>query len=714
MPAHKKNSSFISSPGSPLPMGATPVRGGINFSLFSRHATAVSLLFFKSGAGEQCAEIVLDPVTNRTGNIWHTLVHDLDPGLRYGYRVEGPWDPQGAGHHFKGDQILLDPYARALTGGSVWGEEYHRTSTADPYASYQRRCCLITDEFDWEGDRPLGIPLKDSVIYELHVRGFTRHSTSGVEYPGTYQGIVEKIPYLKDLGITAVELLPITEFNENELITRNPRTKVRLKNLWGYSPLAFFAPKAAYAVNGRNGNQVNEFKAMVKALHQAGIEVILDIVFNHTAEGGADGPVYSFRGLDNSIYYILGKDLEYLNFSGCGNTMNCNHPLVRSLIMDCLRYWVVEMHVDGFRFDLASVLGRDSKGHVLENPPMIEQIAEDPVLAGTKIIAEAWDASGLYQVGSFSPHPRWAEWNGRFRDDVRAFMAGHDNTVSVLATRISGSADLYQRHGLAPFNSINFITSHDGFTLADLVAYERKHNKENGEDNRDGDNNNVSWNSGVEGECHDPRVIALRARRVRTLAIILFLSQGTPMMVAGDEFGRSQQGNNNAYCQDNSVSWLNWNLLEENRSLHHFFRMLIDLRHRHPIFRRADFFHERPPGSEEIRWQGLAPDAPDWSPKNKTLGLTLLGGEATERWDDDFVILLNGGLKQATFTLPIPPAGRKWHRLINTGATGNQDILAETKAPPARTNRVSVLGMGGVVLISQPEAVRRKQGGLKQ
>lgn len=490
-----------------------------------------------------------------------------------------------------------------------------------------RRCCIVDDHFDWEGDRPLNIPLQESIIYELHVRGFTCHPSSQVDHPGTYEGLVRKIPYLKKLGITAVELMPVTEFYENENTRHDPITGKRLKNFWGYSPLAFFAPKASYAVNGVNGNQVREFKEMVKALHKAGIEVILDIVFNHTAEGGMDGPTYSFRGLDNTIYYLLGPEKEYLNFSGCGNTLNCNHPLVRNMIMDCLRYWVIEMHVDGFRFDLASILGRDSKGEVLQNPPVVEQIAEDPVLATTKIIAEAWDAAGLYQVGSFSEHARWAEWNGRFRDDIRAFMCGHDGMVPALATRIAGSADLYQKGDLCPYNSINFVTSHDGFTLYDLVSYNEKHNFRNGEENRDGDNHNISWNSGVEGDTADDDVIRLRFRRMKTMAVLLFLSQGTPMFVAGDEFGRRQRGNNNAYCQDNEISWVDWQLAEQNSGLFRFFRLLISLRKENIVFGREDFFSEPDrSGTPEILWQSHQPGKQDWSDDCKSLAFLLKGG----------------------------------------------------------------------------------------
>ena len=612
MPRKKVN--FTTACGSPLPMGVSRTPQGYNFALFSRHAEAVSLVFFRTKEEEPVFELELDPYRNRTGEVWHVLIKDFDSRLRYGYRLQGPLDPSGSGHFYQSDRIMLDPYAKALSGGSDWGVAYRRRGRRpDPLASFQRRCLYIEEDFDWEGDRPLNIPLEESIIYEMHLRGYTCHPSSGVEYPGTYRGVIEKIPYLKKLGITAVELLPVAEFNELENTRVNPATGERLKNFWGYSPLAFFAPKAAYAINGRNGNQVREFKELVKALHAAGIEVILDVVYNHTAEGGADGPAISFRGIDNVIYYLLDPvTREYLNFSGCGNTVNCNHPWVRHVIMDCLRYWVMEMHVDGFRFDLASILGRGPDGEVLADPPMVEKIAEDPILAHTKIIAEAWDAAGLYQVGSFSSHHRWAELNGRFRDDVRHFLCGHQNSVAPLATRIAGSSDLYGHNGRQPGNSINFITSHDGFTLADLVSYSRKHNQANGEDSHDGDNHNIAWNSGVEGPSNDPEIVALRRRRVRTAAVILLLSQGVPMMLAGDEFGRSQEGNNNAYCQDNEISWLDWELAERNADLVNFFRGLIALRKKYRLFRRESFFAtEPPPGQGEITWQALVPGRQD-------------------------------------------------------------------------------------------------------
>jgi len=695
--------SLLKKAGSPLPLGSTLMPQGINFSLFSRHAQAVSLVVAPDPDRPEWIELPLDPIIHKTGDIWHILLCDVTPDLRYGYRINGPADSGGKGHAFDPDRILLDPYAKEIHSPG-WGRQRTCLGT-EP-------CCLIDQHrYDWEEDRPLKIPLQDSIIYELHVRGFTQHPTSKVSCPGTFRGLTEKIGYLKRLGITAVELMPVTEFNENETTFINPTTGERLKNFWGYSPLSFFAPKTAYSSDLEA--PLNEFRDMVKALHRAGIEVILDIVYNHTAEGGADGPTTSFRGIDNTIYYLLDPwTRAYLNFSGCGNTCNCNHPIVRKLIMDALRWWVVEMHVDGFRFDLASILGRDANGQVLANPPVVEMIAEDPVLADVKIIAEAWDAAGLYQVGSFSPHHRWAEWNGRFRDDVRAFMCGHPGMVPALATRIAGSSDLYQRYDQRPCNSINFITSHDGFTLADLVSYNQKHNLSNGEDNRDGDNNNLSWNSGTEGATANKAILALRSRRIRTMAVILFLSQGVPMLVAGDEFRRSQQGNNNAWCQDNPISWIDWDLAVKNRGQLRFFRKLIQLRKSHPIFKRSDFFqvHDgvaEPAAVPEIIWQGLRPGEQDWSPGCRTLAFLLYGATLGEQEDDDFLVMLNGSpTEPALFTVPEPSGNRTWARIIDTGQPPPFDFIDQEQGGKVECgSTLSVTSMGCVVLQSVPTEV---------
>jgi len=685
--------------GYPQPLGATLTPGGVNFALFSRHAESVSLVLFEKK--KKNIEIKLDPKLHKTGDIWHIGIRNLPPDICYGYRLSGPWEPESSGHGYNSQLILIDPYAKELQS-PAWGKKRHCLGT--------QACGRIPETlYNWESDRPLNTPLQDTIIYEMHVRGFSRHPSAKSSAPGTFRGVTEKIPYLQELGITAVELMPVTEFDENDCTFKNPETGAQLKNYWGYSPLCFFAPKAAYA-GGEGISPLHEFRDMVKALHRAGIEVILDIVYNHTAEGGWDGHTSSFRGIDNTIYYLLDPwTRAYLNFSGCGNTCNCNHPVVRTLIMDALRWWVVEMHVDGFRFDLASILGRDQNGNVLSNPPVVEMIAEEPVLADTKIIAEAWDAAGLYQVGSFSPHHRWAEWNGKFRDDVRSFMCGNPGQVPALATRIAGSSDLYQHNGRRPCNSINFITSHDGFTLNDLVSYNEKHNRANGEDNRDGDNNNMSWNSGAEGETDDPAILQLRSRRIRTMAAILFLSQGVPMLVAGDEFGRSQQGNNNAWCQDNAISWLNWELAEKNRGQLRFFKKLIRLRRDHPIFRRADFFdagttnRDESVNAQKISWQALKPDEQDWSHDCHVLAFSLYGRDREENNHASFFIMLNGHREQkAIFSVPeieseLPQ--QTWKKIIDTGQQSPDDFIDLARAEKILCSaQVTVAPMGCVVL----------------
>jgi isoamylase len=689
--------AFEISPGSPMQPGATIMPEGINFAVFSRHAEHLWLVLF-AATGRRIGEIPLDPVHNKTGDIWHILLRTKKHDLQYCFRTSGPHDPRGSGLYFDDRALLLDPYAKALAGGELWN------GPGKKQAGFKRRCLIVDNHFDWEDDRPLQIPLQDSIIYEMHVRGFTQHPSSEVKQPGTFAGIIEKIPYLLELGITAVELMPVAEFNENENTNINPVSGQELLNFWGYSPITFCAPKASYAADNKNGSQVREFKEMVKALHKAGIEVILDVVFNHTAEGGSDGPLLSFRGLDNSIYYLLDPvNREYLNFSGCGNTLNCNHPIVRQHIIACLHFWVIEMHVDGFRFDLASILGRDQNGEPLSNPPMVEMIAEDPILSHTKMIAEAWDAAGLYQVGTFSTSGRWAEWNGKFRDDVRAFMCGHKGTVSSLATRIAGSSDLFQKSLRRPYNSINFVTSHDGFTLSDLVSYNTKHNLENGEDNRDGYDHNISWNSGHEGRTDDAAINLLRARRMRSMAIILMLSQGVPMVLAGDEFGRTQEGNNNAYCHDNPLSWIDWSLKEKNSDLFRFFRLLIALRKKHPVFRRSDFFPDQPHELHHpIRWQSSQPDTSDWSASAKSLAFLLDGHGAEGKPDNDFFVMLNGHhAKTERFTAPNPRSNGRWRKIIDTAAPPPMDILKEEEGVLLASNKnIKVAPMGAVVLIS--------------
>jgi len=540
---------------------------------------------------------------------------------------------------------------------------------------------VIDDEFDWQGDLPLNYPLRFSVLYETHVGGLTKHPSSGVSAPGTYKGVIEKIPYFKDLGITSLEFLPIQEFNENELNSTNPQTGKKLVNYWGYSTIAFFAPKGSYAYDRSPGGQVREFKEMVRELHKAGIEVILDIVFNHTAEGNEWGPTISFRGLDNTIYYMLNENKRYYqNYSGCGNTVNCNHPVVRTFIMDCLRYWVMEMHIDGFRFDLGSILGRDEHGNLMENPPVLQRIAEDPVLSSTKIIAEAWDAGGAYQVGWF-PGGRWAEWNDRFRDDMRRYWRGDSKLTRHLATRLSGSSDLYLRDGRKPFHSVNFITSHDGFTLKDLVSYERKHNEENGENNRDGGDNNNSANNGVEGQSPNEKIETRRFKLMKNLIASMMVSLGTPMILGGDEIGRTQGGNNNAYCQDNEISWYDWSLHEKNHALYRFVKEIIAFRRRHPGFMRPEFFTGRDGrynAIPDISWFDENGDTPDWDDIGPCLAFRMDGSHAdilADRDDNDFFIMFNGSEKALTFKVCEPMAGKKWVRAVDTGLPSPNDIL---------------------------------------
>ena len=656
--------------GRSLPLGATALADGVNFAVLCRHGTAVTLVVYPLDGDRALAEISLDPSKNRTGSHWHVLVAGLPPAFRYGWRVDGPKD---RGHRFDPALVLLDPSATALSDGAVWGQ----AREPDPKRS-RRRSLFIRKPFDWREDVPPRIPLEDSIIYELHVRGFTCHPSSAVNKPGTFAGLVEKIPYLKWLGVTAVELLPIHEFEESDCPFFNPITKEPLRNLWGYDSIAFAAPKAAYASAAAEHGQVLEFRRMVRAFHVAGIEVFLDVVFNHTGEGDDRGRTYSFRALDNELYYLLGPDGKYLNFSGCGNTVNCNHPVVRQLIMDCLRYWVADMHVDGLRFDLASVFGRDIHGNVLLEPPVVESIAEDGVLADTKLIAEPWDAAGLYQVGHFPFGSRWSEWNGRYRDDVRRFWRGDPGTVGDLATRLCGSADLYQASGRRPYHSINFVTCHDGFTLWDLVSYNQKHNEANGENNRDGMTENFSWNSGVEGPTDDPQVLSLRRRRAKNFIATLLLSQGVPMLLAGDEFLRTQQGNNNAWCQDNEISWLNWNLARTNADFLRFVREMIALRKRHPGLRRRSFLQGVDPKEKrpaDIVWHGPRLAIPDFSASSRTIAFVLDGTQTDREPDRDFYVACNARADAVPFRVPAAPSRRAWRRVVDTALASPLDII---------------------------------------
>ena len=660
MPGPTSESGLLTDRGSPLPLGATQVSDGINFSIFSRNATEVTLVIWTSARDERSFLVPLHPRLNRTGDIWHARVHGLGKGFHYCYRMDRGSHTEPQLHPFAPHTDVLDPYAKSVTAHLAEnGSRLHGSVEAEA--------------FDWGADQTLNLPLADSVIYELHIRGFTRDPSSGVAHPGTYLGLTEKIPYLKDLGITAVELLPVQEFENLGGRRTNPVTGELLTDYWGYNPAAFFAPKTSYSTDATAGAALHDFKEMVKRFHAAGIEVLLDVVFNHTGEGGDGGPTFSLRGIDNATYYMLDRQSgAYLNYSGCGNTVNCNHPVVRDLILDALRYWVTEMHVDGFRFDLASVLGRGQDGTVLVNPPLIERMSADPILANTKLIAEAWDASGLYQVGTFPAWGRWAEWNGRFRDDLRRFVKGDAGMVSRLATRLCGSPDLYQSSGRQPYHSINFITCHDGFTLHDLVSFNDKQNWMNGEDNRDGTDENLSWNCGVEGPAESPEVQSLRLRQIKNFAALLFTAHGVPMIMAGDEFGRTQQGNNNAYCQDNEVSWIDWENLERNAGLHRFFKLLVAFRQRHSSLRRVSFVAH--PCCPRVEWHGVKLGQPDWSWDSRSLAMHLFSEDEAGAQEHIYLIA-NAHWEEHAFELPTVP-GFAWHRFVDTTLPSPGDISA--------------------------------------
>lgn len=680
--------------------GSFCVDGGVQFVLFSRHATAVSLLLYDDPKRDPVEEIVLDPLSNRFGDLWSVLVPGLSAGQIYAYRVDGPKEH---GHRFNPDVVLLDPYAKGTTSNRptsrkakspFWGTNADRPKSV-----------VVSDDFDWQGDRPLNYPLADVIIYEAHLRGLTAHESAGTRSPGTYRGLIDKIPYLKDLGITTVELLPIHEFDYLENPRRSPVDGKPLVNFWGYSTLSFFAPVGRYAANTQHGGAVKEFKTLVRELHKAGIEVLLDVVYNHTGEGNHQGPTINFRGIDNAVYYHLTDDRQYYkDYSGCGNSLNCNHPIVREFILDSLRYWVLDMHVDGFRFDLASVLARDTHGHLSTHAPLIEAIAEDPVLRQTKIIAEAWDAAGAYQVGHFPG--RWAEWNGRFRDDVRQFWRGDPGRTGLLATRLTGSSDLYQRNGRRPYHSINFVTCHDGFTLSDLVSYNHKHNAANGEENRDGDNNNSSFNYGHEGPTEHPEIERARVRQIKNMLATLLLSQGVPMLLAGDEFRRTQKGNNNAYCQDNELSWIDWSQIEKNFEVFRFAKSLIWFRRQHPIFRRTEFFTGRPVAHQQpdVAWLTADGREKDWMHDDQTLGCLLNGNahrELTGAPDDDMLLLFNSRPHghEVHFTLPGQPSiDRPWQLFLDTNYRPPMDIFPRGNGPKITPGQSYSLGCRSMAL----------------
>ncbi len=685
-------------PGMPYPFGATAVPGGVNFSIYSATADYCVLVLFEKGAAQPYAEIPFrglfkKPGTNeeiwgdfRVGNVFSMTVFGLDyEDVEYGYRMDGPYPRVERGqpgiHRFSKDQILLDPYAKGIGGRDIWDEE------PDWNDVYQHRGRLVYNDFDWESDRPLETPMENLVIYEMHVRSFTKHPSAAVRHPGTFSGIREKISYFKEMGINCIELMPIYEFDQFEGSKINEETGERLMNYWGYSTVGFFSPKAAYAVTGRTHDATmvaDELKTLVKELHQNGIEIILDVVFNHTAEGNEWGNAISFRGIDNETYYMLTPEGYYFNFSGTGNTLNCNNPVVRNMVLDCLRYWVAEYHIDGFRFDLATILGRDPWGAPLSNPPLLEALANDPVLAKTKLIAEAWDAGGLYQVGSFPAYGRWAEWNGKYRDDLRKYLVGEAGLAGGLSQRVQGSPDLYTGRG--PTASVNFITCHDGFTLMDSFSYNEKHNEANGEGNNDGANDNNSWNCGWEGETDDPEINALRKRQVKNAATLLLASQGVPMILMGDEVGRTKYGNNNTYCHDNELNWLDWNLHEENAGLLRFFKLMIAFRHAHPVLRGRDHLRNQDyvdSGYADITWHGTQAWNADWSDSSRTLAFMLCGKHAKggSEEDDYIYVATNTHWDGHSFELPQLSDGRQWHVAANTNMPSPEDIWETGQEP---------------------------------
>jgi len=677
--------------GQSSPLGATVRADGVNFSVYSRNASSIELLFFEREDDAKPARVIdIDSVTNRTYHYWHVFVPEAQAGQIYAYRVHGAFDP-AKGIRFDPEKLLLDPYGR----GVVVPRNYTRGTArqkGDNAATAMKSVVVDPHTYDWEGDTPLANPSSRTVVYEMHVRGFTRHPSSGVaeNRRGTYAGLIEKIPYLRDLGITAVELLPVFQFDPQDC-------PVGLVNYWGYAPVSFFAPHQAYSSEQDPLGPINEFRDMVKALHRAGIELILDVVYNHTAEGGQDGPTLCFRGFDNGAYYMLERDLSvYANYSGCGNTLNANHPVVRRMIVDSLRYWVGEMHVDGFRFDLASILSRDSSGHTMATPPVLWDIESDPTLAGTKLIAEAWDAAGLYQVGSFIGDS-WKEWNGRFRDDVRSFIRGEQGAVTRFADRILGSAEIYAHKQREMEQSVNFVTCHDGFTLNDLVSYDQKHNQANLEDNRDGSNNNRSWNCGVEGPTEDSAVERLRNQQVKNFFTITMLSLGMPMILMGDEMRRTQGGNNNAYCYDNANNWMDWGLLEKHADVHRFVKLLIARR----LLRDAEAEQQRKSLDQLLRearkaWHGVRVEQPDWSDWSHSLAL----GAELRKQRLLFHLMTNAYWKALDFELPPTDdrGGDPWHCWINTALKSPLDIVEWQKAPAISDDKYRVEARSVVML----------------
>lgn len=659
--------------------GACVASNGVSFTINSHGATRCTLLLFKPQAPKPYARIPF-PDSYRIGDTYSMLVFDIKPDeFEYAFSFDGPYEP-AKGLLFNGENVLLDPYSRAVTGQRKWGEK------PEGGKDFEYRARVVKSSFDWGNIKQLEQPFEDLVIYETHVRGYTKDKSSGVSAPGTFAGLKDKIPYLKDLGINAVELMPIFEFDEME--SARVVDGVQLYNYWGYNTVSFFAPNTSYAFNEEHNHEGDELKSLIKALKENGIEVILDVVFNHTAEGNEMGPCFSFKGIDNNVYYMLTPDAHYYNFSGCGNVMNCNHPVVRSFIIDCLRHWAIEYRVDGFRFDLASILGRDQNGAPMANPPILESLAFDPVLGKMKLIAEAWDAGGLYQVGSFPSWNRWAEWNGRYRDDMRSFLKGDDGMAGNAITRITGSRDLYSPESRGHKASVNFMTCHDGFTLYDLYSYNEKHNEKNGWNNTDGDNNGHSWNCGAEGETDDPNVNGLRRRLIKNAFAALLCSRGPAMFFAGDEFCNTQFGNNNAYCQDNIISWLDWSRLEEFKEIHDFVRHMIQFRKEHPILRKMT----KPSSCQfpEISVHNGTPFNASTDYKTKLIGIMYAGRNEEDTEDDIVFYCMNAYWEPLVMQLPVLPNGKHWYVDTNTNAEyfDGEDFTAKTELLGVNTIRV--------------------------
>lgn len=659
--------------------GACVASNGVSFTINSHGATRCTLLLFKPQAPKPYARIPF-PDSYRIGDTYSMLVYDIKPDeFEYAFSFDGPYEP-AKGLLFNEENVLLDPYSRAVTGQRKWGEK------PEGGKDFEYRARVVKSSFDWGNIKQLEQPFEDLVIYEIHVRGYTKDKTSGVSAPGTFAGLKDKIPYLKDLGINAVELMPIFEFDEME--SARVVDGVQLYNYWGYNTVSFFAPNTSYAFNEEHNHEGDELKSLIKALKENGIEVILDVVFNHTAEGNEMGPCFSFKGIDNNVYYMLTPDAHYYNFSGCGNVMNCNHPVVRNFIIDCLRHWAIDYRVDGFRFDLASILGRDKNGAPMANPPILESLAFDPVLGKMKLIAEAWDAGGLYQVGSFPSWNRWAEWNGRYRDDMRSFLKGDDGMAGNAITRITGSRDLYSPESRGHKASVNFLTCHDGFTLYDLYSYNEKHNEKNGWNNTDGDNNGHSWNCGAEGETDDPNVNGLRRRLIKNAFAALLCSRGPAMFFAGDEFCNTQFGNNNAYCQDNIISWLDWSRLEEFKEIHDFVRHMIQFRKEHPILRKMT----KPSSCQfpEISVHNGTPFNASTDYKTKLIGIMYAGRNEEDTEDDIVFYCMNAYWEPLVMQLPVLPNGKHWHVDTNTNAEyfDGEDFTEKTELLGVNTIRV--------------------------